>query len=165
VVASFIIAILECIVFFIIFFFFMLFPEAIPNPGPDKIPPLELHASVVFLPVLLLLMFILVFGVSLALAGAYVFYRDLKEIWEVLLLAGFFLTPVFYPIDILPQAYLPYFTVNPVYRIIYMGRQTILYGAFPELYKIFIASMLIFIVFLVGYIIFKKAEPNFGDEV
>ena len=57
------------------------------------------------LPVVIAVQVMFIIGIALILATVNVFYRDTQVIMEVLMLAWFFLTPVFYPITILPQSY------------------------------------------------------------
>lgn len=59
----------------------------------------ELYDTVVFLPLLLLEVYIFALGISMFLAAAFVKFRDIGYIWEVVLQAGFYITPILYALS------------------------------------------------------------------
>ncbi|MCX5791038.1 MAG: ABC transporter permease [Elusimicrobia bacterium] len=61
-------------------------------------------------------------GVSLALAGLFVFYSDLERIWSLMLTAGFFLTPVFYPLAVIAPEKSRLLAFNPLTAILESAR-------------------------------------------
>ena len=66
----------------------------------------HISLNVLFFPVIHIIYLVMVYGISLALAALYVYYRDLNQIWEVMLQLGFFVPPVCYSISIVPEKYL-----------------------------------------------------------
>lgn len=141
--------VLEFMVFFIILLFFGI--------------PLSL--SMLFFLFFLFLEFILVFGIGLALSSLYVLFRDYADIWELTLTVLFFLTPIVWPTAIIPKNYLPYILLNPLSQIIITARASILEGVLPSFMNIISSTFLCFIVFVTGYLIFKRIEPRFGREL
>jgi lipopolysaccharide transport system permease protein len=95
----------------------------------------DLSINVLLFPFIHVTFLILIYGLSLILASLYVYYRDLNQIWEVLLQAGFFLSPIVYPISIVPEKYLSYYMMNPVTIIIEMYREALLYAKTPLLQR------------------------------
>lgn len=79
-------------------------------------------ASLSLLPAVLLLEVLLALGASLALAGLHVHARDVERVWGLVLLAGFFLTPVFYAAG--PG--MPWLRFNPMAAALACGRQALL---------------------------------------
>lgn len=61
-----------------------------------------LQSTIIFFPLTLLEVYIFALGLSLFLAAAFVKFRDLSYIWEVILQAGFYLTPILYSLSIIP---------------------------------------------------------------
>ena len=61
--------------------------------------------TAIYFPLLLIIQFMLIVGLSLGLASLNVYYRDIQYIWAVILQAGFFATPILYPISIIPDKY------------------------------------------------------------
>jgi homopolymeric O-antigen transport system permease protein len=73
----------------------------------------------------------IVIGFSLASSVLFLRYRDLNQVWEVALQAGFFLAPVIYPIEILPERYHFYLYVWPPTPIIEFSRSVLVNGILP----------------------------------
>jgi ABC-type polysaccharide/polyol phosphate export permease len=121
-----------------------------------------LTISIIILPGIFIIAFIVVLGFGLVLATVYVFFRDIRDIWEVILLAGFFLTPVFYPLSLIPTKYLPYYTLNPMTGLIASGREVTLYGVLPTSWYLIIPMLIGTLGLTVGYVVFKKYEFRFG---
>jgi len=132
------------------------------------------------LPVVLAVQVIFTIGFALIMATANVFYRDTQVIMEVVMLAWFFVTPIFYSGTILPRSYELWNGVtidvfrwvnilNPMASIIAMYR-IILYGggdggAAPEFY-FFLRTLLTSLgILAVGLVIFYRYSHRFGEEV
>jgi lipopolysaccharide transport system permease protein len=141
---------------------------------------LTIHA--LWLPAILLTQLIFVLGLCLLLGTLNVFYRDVMMILDVVMLAWFFLTPVFYPFELLgnePRTMLGLtFTpavamrwLNPMASII-DGYRTVLWGTStssgpasmaPEyLLRTFATAVLVFIV---GYALFLRSQHLFGEKL
>lgn len=134
---------------------------------------------VLLLPVVLLVQVLFIIGVGLILATVNVFYRDTQVIMEVLMQAWFFLTPIFYPGEILPRNYEVWgvtFDVwrwmnilNPMASIIATYR-VILYGtghggAPPDFYFFMRTVLTVMAVLGAGAVVFYRYSRNFGEEV
>jgi len=125
------------------------------------IPPM----TALIFPFVLLGEFIIVVGLSLALSALNVYYKDVQYIWAVLLRAGFFLTPVIYPVSIYPPQYAGLFLLNPMAQIIEASRGTVIYGIMPNIVDILIIYITALVALLAGYFIFMKLESRFAEEV
>ena len=121
--------------------------------------------NVFLFPAIQALFFIIVFGVSLVLSGLYVYYRDLTQIWEVIIQLGFFLSPIVYPISILPENILPYYLLNPITVIIQAYRDIFLGGVFPPLWEMaYLFGVSVFLL-VIGGLIFNRLERRFAEEI
>lgn len=138
---------------FIVFGIFTVVFQFIPPP------------SIIFLPLVLLLEFILVLGISLPLAVLNVRYRDIQFIWRIVLQAGFFLTPIFYKIDVLPENIKNIIMFSPIVQIIDIGHNIALYDTVPTLDSVIIAVGTTCTVFFVGYLIFRKSQKGIIEEL
>ena len=126
---------------------------------------LRLTVFSLLLPVILVLEFILIFGLSLLLSSVSVFYRDFNQIWEILLQAGFFLSPIFYSQDLIPSSMLTVYSLNPVERIVVATRQVLYYGGPPTAID-FAGLMLSGLLLLgIGLLAFRHFEERFGELV
>lgn len=120
---------------------------------------------ILFFPIIHIIFFMTVYGVSLILASLYVYYRDLNQIWDVLIQMGFFLSPIVYPLSLVPEEYLPYYLLNPITVLIQIYRDILLYHTAPEpsdLAFVFITGTAII---LLGSAIFKRLERRFAEEI
>lgn len=139
---------------------------------------LTIHA--LWVPVILLTQLIFTLGLCLLLGSLTVFYRDVLMILEVVLLAWFFLTPVFYSLEMFgstatvlgitfnPAQVMRW--INPMASII-DGYRTVLWGTYatgpapmnPEyLLRTFVTSVLVLVA---GYAVFARLNPLFGEKL
>lgn len=125
----------------------------------------KISANVLFFPPVHMIYFVMVYGISLALAALYVYYRDLNQIWEVLLQLGFFVSPICYSISIVPDNYLSYYMLNPVTLVMQIYRKTLLYGQSPTLADLLYFLLAACIMLIIGGAIFKRLERRFAEEL
>jgi len=124
--------------------------------------PLTPH--IIFLPIILVTEFLIVLGISLALAALNTFYRDFYQIWEIALQLGFFLSPIFYDPNIIPDPYRFYYSLNPMTRIIESTRD-VLYATSPTMFDIAIPLLFCVASLTIGYAIFHRLEPKFAEVI
>jgi len=124
-----------------------------------------LSPYILLFPVIHLIFFMMVYGMSLILASLYVYYRDLNQIWEVIIQMGFFLSPIVYPLSTVPKEYLSYYMLNPVTVIIQMYRDILLYHAAPAPADLAFAFLVGIAIVLLGSAVFKRLERRFAEEM
>jgi ABC-type polysaccharide/polyol phosphate export permease len=124
-----------------------------------------LSANLIYVPLILVLLFLVSLGLSLALAALNVFYRDVQFIWAVILQAGFFATPILYPVTIFPESLRDIFLLNPMAHIIISARDTIIYSTPAAAGSLLYAGIVSAITLIIGYIIFAHYEPRFAEEM
>jgi len=109
--------------------------------------------------------FVLILGISWMLSAIKVFVKDVSNIVAILLQFGFWLTPIFWNINMIPQKYRFIIQMNPFYYIIQGYRDSFIYHVwFWERMglTIYFWSVAIFF-FIIGAIVFKRLRPHFGD--
>jgi lipopolysaccharide transport system permease protein len=137
--------------------------------------------ALLWLPLIVVAHLLFTVGVAFVLATTNVFYRDTGVIMEVLMQAWFFLTPVFYPLEILPELALVRGIELPVRRLVYIlnpmasiiaSYRAVLYGstlgAPPHAPAVdFYARTLVTaaLCFLIGLRIFGRYRERFAEEV
>jgi lipopolysaccharide transport system permease protein len=127
--------------------------------------------NLVYFPLILVIELLFVLGVTLALSAIYVFFRDTEVIVEVLLTAWFFLTPIFYRMDDLTQAWHGLdvkrimYIVNPMASIIESFRLIFYNGATPDLYFLLRTLITSLGVLAAGYWVFVRLSHSFGEEL
>lgn len=125
----------------------------------------SLSFTVLLFPVIHILFFVMVYGLSLLLASLYVYYRDLNQIWDILLQVGFYLAPIIYPLTLVPEKYIFYYMLNPVTRLMVMYRDILLYNTIPSALDFLIVAVCGLIFIIIGTMIFGKLSPGFAEEV
>lgn len=123
------------------------------------IPP----ATALLLPVVLLPLLLLVMGASWLLASLGVYLRDVAQVITVLTSTLLFLTPIFYPIEILPEQFRFWLMLNPMTHIVGWVRDVLIWGRLPD-WTVFgwftLASLL---VTWLGFAWFQKTRKGFAD--
>ncbi len=117
------------------------------------------------LPIIIAELFLVALGVSLALSVWYVRLRDLVSIWEILLQIGFWVTPIIYPLSIVPARFVKYMGLNPMHRIIFESRQLLVELQWPHATDLLITFAVAVLIFCLGYLIFKRREKHVAEEV
>jgi len=108
---------------------------------------------------------ILLLGLSWITSSVVVFFRDLGQIIAMVIQFGFWLTPIFWSIGMIPQKYHWLLKLNPIYYIIQGYRDSLInhkwFWEHPVMTIYYwIVTMAIFIV---GSLIFKRLRPHFAD--
>ena len=124
-----------------------------------------LSPYILLFPVIHLIYFMIVYGISLILASLYVYYRDLNQIWDVLIQIGFFLSPIVYPLTTVPPEYMKYYMLNPMTALIQMYRDVLLYHRLPSLEDTALTMCAGLILMAAGSLIFKRLERRFAEEI
>ncbi|MFH1202031.1 MAG: ABC transporter permease [Candidatus Omnitrophota bacterium] len=130
---------------------------------------------VILLPLVLLLQTIFTTGICLIFSGLQVRFRDVKYIVEILLLIWFYLTPIFYPLDLvfnISRNFFNIYMLNPLTQIITLYRSVLLGGyidTLPGSLNLFnlavLSSVSSLAVFFIGFWIFNRHESEFADLV
>jgi ABC-2 type transport system permease protein len=120
-----------------------------------------LTPSLLFLPVSVMLVSVFVLGVSLALATVAVFFNDILYIYQVLLIALMFLTPIFYPASIVPARYVPILKANPMYYFVECFRLPIYEGVVPSVEMVAFAAMAALVSLRAGWWLFSRNQNSF----
>jgi len=104
-------------------------------------------------------------GLSLILSAANLIYRDIQYLLGLVLMLWMYITPVIYPVDMVPAQFRFIYQLNPMSVIINAYRQSILSGSPPKFSSLAIAFFVSFIVLLLGLRYFKNQEKTFADNV
>ncbi|MEN8097809.1 MAG: ABC transporter permease [Chloroflexota bacterium] len=153
-----------------IYFLFAIIMHVPSVEGGSYIP------VILWLPVIILLEAILVLGLSLITSTINVFYRDMGIVMETLILAWFFVTPVFYDFEKtfsasthvlgieIPVSRIA-FILNPMASIIAAFRDTVYYGRPIAIDFMIRTAITAIIALVVGYWVFMRMNWRFGEEL
>jgi len=124
-----------------------------------------LRASLWFLPVSLLLVGVFSFGAALALTAISIFFGDVREMVQAGMPALMYLTPIIYPIEIVPERYRWLIKLNPLVYIVEIVRDPIYYGIVPSRDTLLIATVVSLGTLAVGWMIFRHGAPRFHAHI
>jgi len=133
---------------------------------------IKITAMVALLPAIIAIQVMLTLGIALAVAAVNVFYRDVSVLLEVGIQAWFFLTPIFYQLERIPQSisflgidvWRWVYMLNPMAAIITDYRYVLLYGLPPIRHTLFSLAEAA-IALAVGYWLFHTLSPRFSEEL
>ena len=111
----------------------------------------------------LLLLTVVVIGFSLASAVLYLRYRDLIQIWHVIIQAGFFAAPVIYPLKMIPEQYHVYLYLWPPTAFIEFSRMVLVEGRFPSGASHLYLVLEAIVALTVGALIFRHYAPRAAE--
>lgn len=115
-----------------------------------------------YLPIPALLLAIFTFGVGLIVGGLIVFFHDTFEIYQVFLNAYYFLTPIIYAADRLPEPLRTIEQYNPLTMFLDSFRGVLMQGQLPPLELVGKTTIIALIALLLGWIFFTRLEDRFA---
>src|SRR4030042_2718252 len=117
--------------------------------------------SMLFLPIALIMTIMFTIGISLIISACAVFFIDIVEVYSVILIPWMYLTPIIYPLEIIPPKYLPFLKLNPMYYLVECFRLPIYKGQLPGPQLILCAMFVSVGALLIGYWVFSKLADEF----
>ena len=121
--------------------------------------------TVYWFPLLFSIHMVFTLGLTFPLAALNLYFHDVRFLVGVVLTLWFYLTPIIYPIDLVPAKYAFIFDVNPNTLFINAYRRVVLYGEQPDLSRVLIGLAVAVSTFVIGYFLFKKMEKGFADSI
>lgn len=104
-------------------------------------------------------------GLSLAFSAAYVYFRDIGQFLNTLLIFWLWLTPVFYSVEMIPPEYKAIFVFNPMTLYIGLYRDVLLGTGTGTMLSFSAAAGLALLLFALGYKIFRLCEKDFLKRI
>ena len=118
-----------------------------------------------YLPLVMLLEYLLAVGIALALSAVTVYFRDMEQIVSVLMMAWIYATPIMYTIGYVPEQYRRLIMLNPMTPIVEMFHQILYYRTEPTGPYLALAGTYSSAAFVVGALLFTVLERNFAEEM
>ena len=124
--------------------------------------PLHLEGLLIALPLWAVLI-VGIIGVALALAALQVFMRDIEHVLVPLLMIGMYLTPILYPLTLVPESVRPWVAANPFSWVVGRMRDALLDGRIAFVPGDAIAVVVALALFTAGLAMFRRLAPHFED--
>ena len=106
---------------------------------------------------------VIVVGISLAASVLFVRYRDLNQVWDVVIQAGFFLAPIVYPIGVIPERFHKFLYFWPPTPIIQFSRAVLVDGTVPTLKAHLLLTTFSLVILVTGSTIFHRFSPRAAE--
>lgn len=119
--------------------------------------------KMLLLPLILLELFIFSLGISYFVASMTVFVRDTQYVVGVVLQILFFMTPIFYPLEMVPAVFQKPLQLNPLTIMIEQARNVFLYDKMPDWSFLGGALLVSLLVMQLGFAWFYKTKKGFAD--
>lgn len=111
--------------------------------------------------VILHIYLVFILGIGYLLCALNVFYRDIGLLWNTLMPALFYFTPIAYPVDLIPENIRWAMKLNPIYYFVHGFRQCIYEHQIPPMIDWLMMLGIAFSFLGIGYFVFKKLQKNF----
>jgi len=121
--------------------------------------------ALVALPWVLAVHIMFTLGISLLLAMANLFYRDVKYLFELVLTIWMFVSAVLYPVSQVGGMMGRVMAINPVTPILEAYRDVILRGHFPDAASFMMTTLVSALLLATSWVIFHRAEYAFAESV
>ena len=121
--------------------------------------------AILYLPIVMIIQLILALGITFLASGLTVYFRDLEHILSIVSLAWMYLSPILYPIDMVPDEFVNLYYLNPLTPIMVAYRDILYYGQVPHVDTLWNAFILGVAVLIVGKIAFGKLQRGFAEEL
>jgi homopolymeric O-antigen transport system permease protein len=124
-----------------------------------------INLAIFFLPISIISLACFALGIGLILSTMAVYFPDVAEMYQIILLAWFYLTPIIYPEEILPANLHWILKLNPMYYLINLFRLPLLYGRIPTFEEFLPAALCGIGALIFGWIFFTSKSDEFAYRI
>jgi lipopolysaccharide transport system permease protein len=123
----------------------------------------NLYWTILLVPAILLMQLLFAAGMNWITASLAVYLPDIGQMINLILAVWMFLTPIFYPEDVVPTRALILFEINPMARLVHLYRGVFMTGQLPSLGYLLGTFFSCLLIFLIGHFWFKHTKSGFAD--
>lgn len=120
---------------------------------------------VIALPVVMGVQLLFVMGIVLIVSSLTVYFRDLSHILDIVIMLWFYLTPIVYPIAMIPEHLQKWVYLNPMTGIIECYRQILYYRCWPDFSTMLLAAVIGVVSIVIGMVVFQRLQRGFAEEL
>jgi len=133
----------------------------LPLVGIMVIRGIKFKPAMLFLPVSIAILAVFTFGLSLLLSTVSIYFVDVREMFAVALTALMYLTPIIWPLKIVPPRFQQIIQANPLYYFVEMVRIPLHAGIIPSAKLLTVATVMALVSFLSGWLTFRRLSRGF----
>ena len=126
---------------------------------------IALQSTALVLPVIFAVQFLFTLSLSYFVATLHVTFRDTQYLLGIVLLLGFYLSPVFYDASAIPERFQVIYRLNPMVMLIDAYRQILLQGQLPQGIDLLALSLISAGILWISHRIFVRASARFAEEL
>lgn len=121
----------------------------------------QVTRAYLMLPYILLCLMVFTIGFGMILAAAMAFFRDVQFLWGIASMLWMYLTPLFYPVSIVPEGFRPAVMGNPMYVFVSAVRSIVMEGTAPRPAAFSQCTLAALAMLFAGCLVFKKTQDKF----
>lgn len=120
---------------------------------------------IIYFPFILILLYFFGLGLTFIFSACNVYFRDLEHIVGIFTMSMFYVTPIIYPLEMVPERFLLFFKLNPMAYIICVFQDIFYYKRLPQMDMLVNILFFSFLILTIGYFVFQKLQKNFVEEL
>lgn len=122
-------------------------------------------SNIVWYPFVILILFVASWSCALLLSSAYVYLRDLRNVFQAIIFPILYSSPVIYPIMLVPERLLSIYYINPFATLFTMIQACLLGFPFPPIQYVISCSIFFIVLFFIAHIFYAYKSPNFTKVI
>ena len=126
---------------------------------------IKMGSPLIALPFIILFQTAFSIGLSYIVAALNVFFSDVKHLLEIFLQVWFWLTPIIYPADFVPEKYQFLYRLNPFVLFVENYRNALLYNKMPSISSLLMLFITGVAVLIIGQLVFSLCNKRFAEEI
>jgi ABC-type polysaccharide/polyol phosphate export permease len=126
---------------------------------------IPMNSSIFFVPIAMILLAMFSLGLGLLISTFAVFFPDVAEMYQVILLGWMYLTPIIYPIDVVSVNIQRLILLNPMYYFVLMMQAPLYQGMLPPLHVIYKGAFMAIATLVIGWVVFSVKSDEFAYRV
>ena len=123
----------------------------------------KIYLTIVALPLVIAPYLIFVVALTLFFSAAGVYLRDLSQVVSLLITVAMFLTPIFYPIEAIPEGFRTLILLNPLTFVVQQARDVAIFGLWPDFLGLSIYTLAAFASLACSFWVFQRLRNGFAD--
>lgn len=118
---------------------------------------------ILLLPLAIILQMVFTLSLAFFLSSGSVYFRDIPTMLGPLFMIWFWVTPIAYTVNLIPENFQWIVKLNPAYYMLEIYRDALFYGKFPELNILIPFFVFSFVMLALGILFFRKTKRGFGE--
>jgi len=126
---------------------------------------ISLGISILLFPVILLIYLLFVLSITMIVSSINVYFRDMEHISNILVMAWFYITPIVYTTDMIPDSLQSVFNLNPMKVVISSFHDMFFFNKLPNTGDLIYLICVTILLLIISSFLFKKLSRKFAEEI